>query len=255
MRIGFATSLVVDGVEYKIDSDFRTALDIMRMYNDKAISPLLKHMCMLEMLYCYYDEDLDEVVVNVPNDVEKAMYEAFCFLNYEDEIDISEESDDVSHLSEEEQLLQEEDKPRSENRKLIDFDKDYKMLFSAINKVYGGIDIRGEDFVHWHTFLGYCQELNENSPIVFLSDLRRKLYDGEKLEDHEKRFYRKNKKLVEQSMNFISEQRGEFDDFFENESKRVTELEEISTEDLLDREETLSSQMSIEEFKELMSSK
>lgn len=254
MRVGFATSLAVDGVEYKIDSDFRTALDIMRMYNDKAISPLVKHMCMLEMLYCYYDEDLDEVVVDIPNDIEKAIYEAMCFLNYEDEVEVPGKVES-KNLTEEEQFLLDEDNFEKKDRKLLDFDKDYKMLFSAINKIYSGIDIRGEDYVHWHTFLGYCQELDENSMIVFISDLRRKIYDREKLEKHEEKFYRNNRKLVEQSMDFISEQKEEFDSFFENESKRVAKITESSYKELIEREDTLSSQMSIEEFKELMSKK
>lgn len=197
------SSLEVDGEFYKIDSDFLTALSIMQMYNDKALSVSYKHMCMLEMLYSYVDES-GEVVVNIPKNKIGAIEKGIWFLN-----------------GGKEEVEETSPKPR-----LMDFEKDYHLLISGINKSISR-DIRFDENRHWWTFMGFCQELDEDSLISNVISIRSKLAKGgeSKLESYEKEFYRENKEMIDICYDPLNKE--ELDKFLEEEKERVEKENEL----------------------------
>lgn len=207
------SSLEVDGEYYRIDSDFLTALSIMRMYNDEAMSIYTKHVCMLEMLYSYVDED-GEVVTNIPENADQAVIEGIKFLTMGKENGMEDE---------------EEVKPR-----LMDFEKDYSYIIAAINKTIGR-DIRFDDNAHWWTFMGYCQELSEDTLISSIISIRSKLAKGgeSSLDKYDKEFYNENRDIID--ISFDPEGDKAFEEFME-ELDMENDSIELSEEELNRRE-------------------
>ena len=82
------------------------------------------------------------------------------------------------------------DTKKTNNKHLIDWNKDEMLLTSAINHV-AGKEIRAEKYIHWWTFIGYYMAIGDCSlsPIVAI---RSKIANGEKLEKHEKKFKNDN---------------------------------------------------------------
>lgn len=168
-------SLVIDDVEYDIDSDYRTALLIMQMYNDRALSALNAQMTMLNILFTTIPEGESEPVTIIPENISEAIKQAMWFLNIGNNDD-----DNVDVKS---------------TKRTIDYKQDEQMLFSAVNAVYTK-DVRSEKYMHWWTFYGLCQAIDEESLISYIISIRNKLFNGKKLEKHENEFYKQNKNLI-----------------------------------------------------------
>lgn len=168
-------SLVIDDVEYDIDSDYRTALLIMQMYNDRALSALNAQMTMLNILFTTIPEGESEPVTIIPENISEAIKQAMWFLNIGNNDD-----DNVDVKS---------------TKRTIDYKQDEQMLFSAVNAVYTK-DVRSEKYMHWWTFYGLCQAIDGESLISYIISIRNKLFNGKKLEKHENEFYKQNKNLI-----------------------------------------------------------
>ena len=173
MGLTLPTSLEVDGELVKIDSDFRTALLVMQMYNDRAISLQSKNGLMLSMIYSVLDDN-GEVVSTLPENVEEAANKAIWFLNIG-----MEEQADVKP------------KPR-----LIDYEKDSQHLFSAVNNVLSR-EVRSDDYMHWWTFYGFCQSIDDSSLMSNIINIRNKRASGKKLDQGELEFYKSNKDMID----------------------------------------------------------
>ena len=168
-------SLVIDGIEYDIDSDYRTALLIMQMYNDRALSVLNAQMTMLNILFTTIPEGESEPVTIIPENISEAIKQAMWFLNIGDNDD---NNGDVKSI-----------------KRTIDYKKDEQLLFSAVNAVYTK-DVRSERYMHWWTFYGLCQAIDGESLISYIISIRNKLFNGKKLEKYENEFYNQNKDLI-----------------------------------------------------------
>lgn len=168
-------SLVIDDAEYDIDSDYRTALLIMQMYNDRALSALNAQLTMLNILFTTIPEGESEPVTIIPNNIDEATKQAMWFLNIGNNDD---NNGDVKSI-----------------KRTIDYKQDEQMLFSAVNAVYTR-DVRSEKYMHWWTFYGLCQAIDGESLISFIMSIRNKLFNGKKLEKHENEFYKENKNLI-----------------------------------------------------------
>ena len=158
------TSLTVNGNEYKIRSDFRVGILILQAFMDDNLT---RQEAITIMLQCLY-EDYDNIPVN---DLTEAAQQAVWFLNCGDTIA----------------------KPQT-HAPLYNFEQDEQMIFSAINKV-AGKEVRALDYLHFWTFIGYFNELEEGTFSTVLS-IRSKKQKGKKLEKWEKEFYNNNKELV-----------------------------------------------------------
>lgn len=175
MGLTLPTSLEVDGELVKIDSDFRTALLVMQMYNDRALSLQSKNGLMLSMIYSVLDDN-GEVVSTLPENVEEAANKAIWFLNIG---------------MEEQGGVESKSKPR-----LIDYEKDSQHLFSAVNNVLSR-EVRSDDYMHWWTFYGFCQSIDDSSLMSNIINIRNKRASGKKLDQGELEFYKSNKDMID----------------------------------------------------------
>ena len=159
-------ALTVDGREYDIDSDFRTALLIFEAFGDAELSSLNKQFTMLELLYNPI----------VPPDIDEASKQAVWFL------DVGQD--------------EKQKNKNVHNPKTMDYKQDEQLLFSAVNAV-ATRDVREAEYMHWWTFYGLCQAIDSESLIAHIINIRSKRAKGEKLEKHELKFYHENIHLIE----------------------------------------------------------
>ncbi len=172
------TSLTVGKKLYTIRSDFRTAIDIMIMFNDPELSQQEKLISMLEILY----EDLDEMALE---DMEPAALQAIAFLD----------GGKMGNAGRED---------NTHNKRLYDFEQDFPIIISAVNKV-AGMEVRSLPYLHWWTFLGYFHEIKDGTFSEVLNIRYKKAY-GKRLEKHEQEFYRRNRKMIDLRKRYTKEE-------------------------------------------------
>lgn len=159
-------SLIVNGKEYNINSDFKTALLIFQIMNDDILLKEHKLYLILDVFYGF--SNLNE------RDYEEAYKKMIWFLDGGK--DVKDEN--------------------KKSAKLIDWEQDEHMIFSAINKV-AGFETRKSDNIHWWTFLGYFNEIDKDSVISNIILIRQKKSKGKKLEKYEQLYYRENKEIID----------------------------------------------------------
>lgn len=157
------TAIKIKGVNYKIRTDYRDILRIVLAFNDDDLTDREKIYVCLKQLYI----DLD----TMPTEhIEEAYKAAVSF------IDCNMEKDKKA-------------KPR-----LINWEKDEPLIFPAINKV-AGFEVRGVEYMHWWTFMGYFQGIDNNDTWGFVLTIRQKQAKHKKLEKHEQAFFTANTEL------------------------------------------------------------
>lgn len=158
------TSLAIDGVSYRIRSDFRTILYIFdEVFNNVDFDDYEKAYLCVQILYI--DKPPDELFV-------EAVKQAYWFCNGG-----SENTSDTNDV------------------RIIDWNHDEKMIMPAVSKVAGVIDIRSLPYLHFFTFLGFFGEI-ENGLLSTVLHIRQKRANGKKLDKAEKEFFSKNKDLI-----------------------------------------------------------
>ena len=156
-------TLEVGGKMLPIRTDFRDVLNLFPMFDDPELSDIEKAYVACRNLYqC-------EITAN---DFDEAVEKIYWFI---DGGDIP--KDDPAPV------------------RILDWEKDERTLMPAISKTVGVPDVRSLPYMHWFTFLGAFGEMGEGLFSMILS-LRRKLADGEKLDDWEIKWIRKNKDLI-----------------------------------------------------------
>jgi hypothetical protein len=172
--------LNVNGVDRAIRSDFRTALLIFQGCADPELSDYEKARVIIECLY----EDFDSIP---PEDYQDANNKASWFLEGGNQGDNAKQS----------------------GKKLMDWEQDEQIIFSAVNKV-AGCETRSLDYLHWWTFLGYFSEVGEGLFSSVIS-IRQKKNKGKKLEKYEEEFYRENKSMIDLKTKLTAEEQAELD--------------------------------------------
>lgn len=152
--------LPVGGREVKIDPDFRTVLQIFRHFQNEELPEFLRWEVALTL---FYRE-------SVPNACRREAMEALA----------------------EFVTCGQRGKP---GPRLLDWEHDAMAIVADVNRV-AGREIRELEFVHWWTFLSWFHAIGEGQ-LSSLVELRRKLSRGEKLDDHQRQFYRENKAMVD----------------------------------------------------------
>lgn len=172
--------LKVNGIDRAIRSDFRVALLIFQAYNDPELSDQEKTMAMMECLY--------EDIWSIPTaDHQEAHEQAIWFLDGG--------------------KSQNSDNKYQNSKKVIDWEQDEQMIFSAVNKV-AGHETRAVDYMHWWTFLGYFNEIGEGL-LSTVINIRSKKNKKKKLEKYEEEFYRENKSLIDIEIKLTPEEQAE----------------------------------------------
>ena len=160
------TSVQINQVSFNIRNkgDYRMVLDCFEALNDTELSELER---LYSALIIFYEDFNDVEDFPDKETLTQLVYAMFDFFNQHE--DIQSNTQDI---------------------RVIDWDKDSNLISSAINKV-AGQEIRGMDYLHWWTFLGYYMAIGEClfSNVV---SIRYKSIKGDKLEKHERKFKQDN---------------------------------------------------------------
>ena len=180
------TKLNVNGTDRAIRTDFRIALLIMQAYNDpELIEDDVAHEKTEAMLECLY-EDLDDIG---QEDIVSAIEQAVWYLDGGG--------------------IQSSNSKYKKSKKIMDWEQDEQIIFSAINKV-AGFETRSVEYMHWWTFLGYFNEIGEGL-FTTVINIRQKKNKRKKLEKHEEEFYKENRHLVDIKQRYTPEEQAEID--------------------------------------------
>lgn len=168
-------SLTVCGHEYAIRTDYRVALLIFEAFNDADLSPTEKAITAVECLYT------DQIPAE---HLPEAIRRAYWYLD----------GGDVPHDG-------------IESPRVFDWTQDAHMIFPAVNRA-AGCEVRSVEPLHWWTFLGYFQAIDEGLFSTVIS-IRRKRATGKKLADYEKDFCRQHPNLIKLKHNLTPEEKAD----------------------------------------------
>lgn len=157
-------SITLDGINYKIRTDFRDIINILVAFNDNDLTNTEKAQVMLEIFYIDYDKIPFEFIEEA---IEKAIEFIDCGIANEGR----------------------------QKKKLMDWKQDAPVIASAVNKVVG-YEIRSAAYVHWWTFMGAYLEVGDGL-FAQIVNIRNKKIRGKRLEKWEQTFYRENKALID----------------------------------------------------------
>lgn len=138
------TEVEIEGQEYEIDTDFRTALRIILAFEDNELAPVEKQVILLNNLFPI-----------APGDVSLAYQAGIRFLNMGDE---SQEEED--------------DSPR-----VYSFSKDANLIFAAFRQTHG-IDLSNTEYMHWWKFMALFMDLGSDTAFCNLVGLRKRVKTG-----------------------------------------------------------------------------
>ena len=160
------TSLIVHGKEFTVrnQGDFRTVLDCFETLDTLELT---KEERILSCLVLFYEDlhkfdDLAKL-----GDINEAYSKMVWFFN-----------------------CGQEDIGTPSNYRLLDWNKDASLIFSAVNNV-AQKEVRAEKYLHWWTFMGYYLAIGECSLSNIIS-IRGKRAKGKKLEKYERQFINEN---------------------------------------------------------------
>ena len=160
------TYIEIDGVECDIDSDYRNILQIFEILNDPDLLPQESAIVALDWFYTD-----DKYKVN-RNAAIKAMFDFIAC------------GDDT----------QKKQSSGHENEKLYDWDWDFNIIISAVNKILG-FDARGVEYLHWWTFMSAFMSIGECTFSTYVG-IRKKLARNIKLEKYEEKLYREHRNEI-----------------------------------------------------------
>lgn len=169
------TSIEVGGIEWKIRSDFRAILDILKYFSDPEYEDVQWEIC-LDILF----EDFKNMP---PSLYQEAAAETIDF------IDMGIKDDGIK-------------KPHT-----MDWEQDAVVIIPSVNRVIGQ-EVRSLGYMHWWTFLGAYMEIGESLFSQIIS-IRQKKLKGKKLEKWEQEFYRENKEMVDLKKKHTEEEKQE----------------------------------------------
>lgn len=160
-------SVTVEGNLYHIrgNGDYRVVLDCFSALSDLEMDDESERV--LTALYIFYDVDAIEDILAC-DDVAKLVSEMYNFFNGG-----RPDAEEERHLP-----------------KVIDWDTDSAMIFSAVNAV-AGKEVRAENYIHWWTFMGYYMAIGESTLSTVVS-IRDKIVRGKSLEKWERKFKNDN---------------------------------------------------------------
>lgn len=156
-------SVEINGNTWAMNTDYRNILTIFEAMEDDSLSSSEKMYVLLTRMYVDFEK--------MPkNDYKEAVRHATEFMESHDR------SDD------------------KKNPRIVDWQKDEHMIFPAINAV-AGCEVRAVEYMHWWTFLGYFENIDNECLWSFVLSIRQKRARGKKLEKYEQDFYNRNRDL------------------------------------------------------------
>lgn len=188
------TSVLANGHEYTIRTDYRAVLDLLTALSDRDMQgddERETNYIRCELIRQIMFENPDELL---PEDAEEAFKAVSKF------IDMGIEQSD------------------KKSPKVMDWEQDATLIIPAVNRVVGH-EVRADKYMHWWTFLSAYMEIGECTFSHILS-IRQKKATGKKLEKWEQEYIRNNKDIVLLKDKLTDEEKKER----EEEAKFLTEL-------------------------------
>lgn len=171
MGYGLPKSVEINDQNFSIRYDFRVILTIFEVLDDEELSDEERAYTALKLFFVDFD--------NIP-DYDEAIGKMFWFING--------------------------GKPHDDKKKdqeLIDWEKDFPLIISPINRVLGK-EIRESEYnadtnsggIHWFTFLSAYMEIGDClfAQVIRIRELKAK---GRALDKSDREFYRRNKDVVD----------------------------------------------------------
>lgn len=157
-------SVVICGVEYPVETDYRVILDVFSVLNDSDLTADEKGIGVLGIFYPDF-RSMPE------NHFQEALQECFKFINCGSV------------------------EAQRKAPKLMDWEQDFQYLIAPINRV-AGKEIRAIEYLHWWSFISMYYEIGDCffAQIVRIRDLKAK---GKLKDKTDKEFYRKNKAIID----------------------------------------------------------
>lgn len=168
------TTLQVGEIDWKIRTDYRAILDIMKYFSDPEYEADEKWEICLDILY----EDYVNMPIHLKDEAAKKAVEF---------IDMGIKDDGRR-------------KPHT-----MEWEQDAAVIIPSVNRVMG-CEIRALPYMHWWTFLGAYMEIGE-SLFSYIVNIRQKKAKNKKLEKREQEFYRENKELIELQKKYTEEEK------------------------------------------------
>ena len=155
-------ALVVGDSTYSIRTDFRDVLRVISAFNAEELSDAEKTLICLRQIFV----DVESIPTDLLPEAFKA---AVGFI-------------ECTHRN------------SSGGPVLVDWEKDEQLIFAAVNKT-AGFEIRGVEYLHWWTFLGYFQNIDQEDVWGQVLTIRQKRAKHKKLEKWEQDFYNANRDM------------------------------------------------------------
>lgn len=156
-------SVEIDGAEFEINSDFRTAILFEQMMFDGGFPEHVKSEQALKLFY-------PEIPENVDGALQKILW---FYAGGKEKVGRSESGDSLVRC--------------------YDFEYDDEYIFAAFWQQYG-LDLESTDYLHWWKFRALFRSLSDDCEIVKIMGYRSiKITSG--MSAHERQFYGKMKKL------------------------------------------------------------
>ena len=177
------TSVVANGHEYKIRTDYRVVIELLTALSDPDMqgdSEAETEMIRAELVTGILFEDEIQ-----RGDLEAALNAASAF------IDMGIEEGNKNPI------------------RLMDWEQDARIIIPAINNV-AGFEIREKEYLHWWTFLSYYMGIGECT-FSHIVGIRSKKIKGEKLMDWEQKFIKENPDMVLLHEKLTDEEKAERD--------------------------------------------
>lgn len=140
------TAVCIDGVEYKINSNFRACLQIILAFEDPELTEEEKQIVLLQNLYPV-----------LPNNIPEAIIKGIKFLDGGKDEEVNQEDGA---------------KPR-----LYSFSQDADFIFSAFKQTHN-IDLSDTEYLHWWKFLALFMDLGQDTTFCNLISLRKRVKAG-----------------------------------------------------------------------------
>lgn len=156
----------IDGIEYEINSDFRTSILFELLTQDNSLDDEEKILKALELYYPKSPENINEAV-------EKILWFYRC-------------GKDIAKSS---------GKGKARNVQVYSYEHDDEYIYAAFLDQYG-IDLQDAEYIHWWKFKAMFKSLKEDNEIVKIMGYRS--MDLSKIKDKEqKKFYQDMQKFYE----------------------------------------------------------
>lgn len=158
----------IDGIEYKINTDFRIGIMFELLIQDNTLTDMEKVEIALNL---YYPE--------IPHDPIQALEKILWFYRCGKEYDA--------------ESPQEGTEGTTQQQAIYSFEHDAEYIYAAFLDQYG-IDLQDIEHLHWWKFRALFKGLKEDNLIVKIMGYRAIKID-DNMTDSEKRFYRRMKKI------------------------------------------------------------